>query len=122
MFRSALWHKKEDTSFVRYSTRLEHAPPICNRVNSGWKEDAIECHCKKWPQFLNANLNKTHLARPVKGCIDSDGVYKDVEIGEYICYWRPGKKGTKWWFNGKVESLQLVQFPSGRRATVMGVN
>ena len=91
-------------------------------MNSGWKEDAIECHCKEWPQFLNSNLNKTHLARTVKGCVDSDGVYKDVEIGEYICYWRPGKQGKKWWFNGKVESLQSVQFPSGRRAIVMGVN
>ena len=123
LMRAFMWHNNRDRqACVRFSTKLVHAPPICNRVNSGWKEDAIECHCKEWPHFLNSNLDKTHLARTATGCVDSDGVYKDVEIGQYICYWRPGKQGKKWWFNGKVESLQSVQLPSGRRAIVMGVN
>ena len=71
---------------------------------------------------MNKNLNRAQLAKTINNCIDSDGMEKDAEKGNYICYWRPGKQGKKWWYNGKVESLQLVQFPSGKRAIVMGVN
>ena len=67
-------------------------------------------------------LEQDPIGKDKNDCIDSDGMEKDVEIGNYICYWRPSKQRKKWWYNGKVESLQNVQFPSGKRALVLGIN
>ena len=107
---------------MRFASNLLQAPPICNRVNSPWNQNPTACSCEKWPQFLAQNLNITHLAKTLGYCTDADGVCKEVSTGDYVCYWRPGKQNHKWWYNGKVLSLQLVQFPSGKSAPVMGIN
>ena len=68
------------------------------------------------------NKNITHLAKSIESCVDSEGVVKAVKTGDCVCYFRPGSEKKKWWYNGKVLSLQLVQFPSGKSAPVMGIN
>ena len=68
------------------------------------------------------NKNITHLAKSIESCVDSDGTVKEVKTGDCVCYFRPGAEKKQWWYNGKVESLQIVQFPSGKHAPVMGIN
>ena len=114
--------KERKKEAVRFASTLEKAPPICNRVSSEWKQPTIPCHCHKWPKFLVANLGKTHLAKTLVSCEDVTGVSKTVKPGDQVCYWRPGTGGKKWWYNGRVGSLQQVQFPSGAHAIVMGIN
>ena len=120
--RSAGGRFGRDMSNVRYVSNLIHAPPICNRVASGWKKPQTACHCHEWPNFIQLNLDKTHLAWTAFRCIDADGWEGDVYPGRSVCYWRPGEEGKKWWYNGKVESLLNVQFPSGKRVLVLGIN
>ena len=120
--RSAGGRFNRDMSNVRYVSNLIPAPPICNRVASGWKKPEIGCHCHLWPNFIQSNLDKTHLARTAFRCIDSDGMEGDVYAGRSVSFWRPGAQKTKGWYNGEVESLQDVQFPSGKRALVLGIN
>ena len=120
--RSAGGRFNRDMSNVRYVSNLIHAPPICNRVASGWKKPEIGCHCHLWTNFIQSNLDKTHLARTAFRCIDSDGMKGNVYAGRRVSFWRPGAQKTKRWYNGKVESLLNVQFPSGKRALVLGIN
>ena len=75
-----------------------------------------------WPQFLAENRNKPHLAVTLDACRDVDGVKKRARVGDKVSYWRSGKKGRKWWYNGMIGSLQWVQFPSGKFGPVMGIN
>ena len=120
--RSAGGRFNRDMSNVRYVSNLIHAPPICNRVASEWKKPEIGCHCHLWPNFIQSNLDKTHLARTAFRCIDSDGMKGNVYAGRRVSFWRPGAQNTKRWYNGEVESLLNVQFPSGKRALVLGIN
>ena len=122
LLRNQLKFNDKERKAVRFASTLGKAPPICNRVNSDWKQLAIPCHCNEWDEFLAANLNKTHLAQTPASCMDVAGVSKTVKPGDQVCYWRPGAGGKKWWYNGRVGSLQQVQFPSGAHAIVMGIN
>ena len=105
-----------------FASTLLKAPPICNRVNSEWRTAPLPCLCHKWPEFLMKNLGKTPLAKSLESCEDVTGVSQNVKPGDRVCYWRPGEKGRKWWYNGRVHDLQQVQFPSGAHAIVMGIN
>ena len=121
--RSEMNRAQRDTRFVRYVSNLEQAPPICNRVASEWHKPDIGCDCDKRGSFLHQNLNKTGLAVTILRCKDATGVESDAWVGRKVSFWRSdGGKGKKWWYNGKVESLQRVQFPSGKRAAVVGIN
>ena len=120
--RQEAWLQSKHRDGARFQSTLSKAPPICNRVASGWGVPAIACHCDEWPQFLADNKDKNHLAITIDGCGDADGLTKTIKVGDHVCYWRPGSKDHKWWYNGKVESLQWVQFPSGKHAPVMGIN
>ena len=112
-----------DRRGLSYRSTLAKAPPVCNRVASPWGKPPIACHCDEWPKWLQEHKDSTNLAETVTKCTDSDGLpMDDVVPGKKVCYWRPGKKGQKWWYNGKVASLQLVQFPTGKFAPVMGIN
>ena len=53
--------KERKKEAVRFASTLEKAPPICNRVNSEWKQPAIPCHCHKWPKFFGGELGQNPL-------------------------------------------------------------
>ena len=54
---------------------------------------------------------------------DCKGRTLTLKPGTKVCYWRPGS-GTKrhWWYDGVVHGVYRVDFPSGQRKVVVGLN
>ena len=117
-------HKLRDSmrSFTMWKPSLADAPPLCNRVKSGWGMQPARCHCQEWPSWLSAHAS-TILAKDVTAEIaDSEQRIGKVLIGQKVEYWRPGRMGVKWWFPGEVKALKEVTFPSGQSRLVVGLS
>ena len=104
-------------------TRIEgKRRPSVTRLPRHGKQKHFRAAATSGRSFLADNKDKNNLATSIHVCKDADGFTKLVNTGDEVCYFRPGEQGKKWWYNGKVADLQMVQFPSGQRAVVMGVN
>jgi hypothetical protein len=119
--RKAQKQKQLDSKCSTFKSHLAPPPKICNRVGTGWKEPAQPCECSFWPQWLRENSN-THVAKRTTTVTDALGVAKTVEPGDNILYYRPGKSNTKWWYNGKVKEIWIIQFPNGNRKRIIALN
>ena len=106
---------------VSYKNDIPRPPPLCNRVCSGWKDSSIPCSCHEWPEWLDI-VGGSHKAIAATTVQDREKSTFAIEPGINILYWRPGAEGKKWWYNGKVHSAWTVQFPTGKRASVVGIN
>ena len=43
-------------------------------------------------------------------------------MGVAVLFWRSGKEGQQWWYDGTVKCLKEVTFPNGARRTLMAIN
>ena len=108
---------------AKFVSDIPPPPPICNRVAVAWKEPCKFCFCSGWPQYLADNLCKADYVVPIDECVDLDGVLGKPSEDKTCQYWRPtGSKGRKWWYNGKVDSMYRVRYPTGATKYVVGLN
>ena len=70
------------------------------------------------------NNNRTGQCSVYAGEIeDCKGRTGTIKPGMKVCYWRPGsKKQRHWWYDGVVHGVYRVNFPSGQRKVVVGLN
>ena len=122
--RADLMRMGIDRKLAKFKSNLTPAPPLCNRVASGWHVGPIPCYCHLWPRWLkDYTFPNSQLCRPVNGeCEDFEGKTQEVKAGQNVMYWRPGKKGKKWWYIGKLENVFEVTFLTGQRKVVFALN
>ena len=104
----------------RFASTAEPPPPICNRVATPWHEPEQSCECHRWPQWIEKHA-PSNKVEPITEVTDNEHVKGRLKEGDRCSYWRPGKKGKKWWYNGKVKGAWRVQFPRGTRQ-IVGLN
>ena len=113
----------------RYLGPSSSAPPplICNRVaDCDWKSGGSGCECEKWPQWIAENKNTKRVQKVEKfngnTAIDPEANDIAAKPGAQVSYYRPsGSKGF-YYYNGKIESVYRVLFPSGQRKVVVALN
>ena len=122
--RADLKRKGIDRKMVKFKSCLKPAPPLCNRVASGWHKEPIPCYCHLWPPWLKQyTFPMSQLCRPVNGrCEDFEGKTHEVKAGQRLMYWRPGKKNKKSWHLGKLENVFEVTFLTGQQKHVFALN
>jgi len=122
VMRSSLKKAGISRKNVNFKSNVTPALPLCNRVSTGWHMPEAPCRCAEWPQWI-AIYGNTMLCKPVTWeVVDSEQKSQIVEVGQKVMYWRPGKGGKKWWYNGIVSELWEVTFPSGQSKIVVGLN
>ena len=111
---------------------LTPPPPVCNRVAMcDWKSGGSVCQCQKWPQWQSENGMRTGRAFPLRPDATFSGdVAKDpdgaaaipAQKGTRVSYFRPsGMKGF-YYYNGLVQGVWDVKFPTGKHCNVVAVN
>ena len=115
--RQEMRRQNVDRGVSRFSSTAEPPPPICNRVATPWHVAEQSCECHRWPQWIEKHA-PSNKAEPITEVTDNEHVKGRLKEGDRCSYWRPGKKGKKWWYDGKVKGAWQVQFPRGTRQIV----
>ena len=84
--RADMKKKGIDRKLVKFKSSLKPAPPLCNRVASGWHKEPIPCYCHLWPPWLKEyTFPKSQLCRPINGgCEDFEGKTNEVKAGQRL--------------------------------------
>ena len=94
-------------------------PPLCNRVVGDWKSPVQPCQCNLWPAWKDKTM-QAGLRSQIMEYLDSNGTI--TYTGQDQCYYRPGKRNKRWWYDAIVNHSIKVLFPSGKWENVVAVN
>ena len=94
-------------------------PPLCNRVVGDWKSPVQPCQCNLWPAWKDKTM-QAGLRSQIMEYEDSNGTI--TYTGQDQCYYRPGKRNKRWWYDAIVNHSIKVLFPSGKWENVVAVN
>ena len=99
--------------------------PLWRRVaGCSFDSGGSGCECEKWPQWIADNASRAQRAENFDGnlILDPEARGISAEKGTACSYYRPsGSKGF-YFYNGLVQGVFEVQFPSGKRRIVVSLN